>query len=81
MADTINLTSDEAMAAVFAEFSYPAIEDDEFTEKMYSERYDMPIQTANNSLHRALKAGKVTRRYVICNERRCWGYRFVAETR
>jgi hypothetical protein len=73
------LTIDDAMQAVFEQFSAPDIEPDEFTERMYADRYGMPSQTASRQLNAALKAGMVTRRWVLANGKRCWGYRPVTD--
>jgi hypothetical protein len=72
-----DLTIDAAMAAVFKEFGVPPIEPDEFTERMYSDKYHIPPQSVGRQLQDAIRAGKLSRRWVLHDGRRCWGYRLV----
>lgn len=69
------LTVEQAIQAIYQEFGAPPIADDEFTERMYSDMIGVPSQTASRQLLEALKAGRVVRRQVLCNGKRCWGYK------
>lgn len=78
MADTINLTVDDAMAAVFAEFGSPEIDlETEFTEGMFASANNLSEQSAYSLMGEALKAGRVTRHRARHNGRRVWAYSLV----
>ena len=74
-----NITVEQAMDAVFSEFGFPAIdlEGGEFTMTMYAEHHGIPMQSVGRHLQDAIKAGKLERRRVLHEGRRCWGYRLV----
>jgi hypothetical protein len=73
-----DITADDAMQAVFEAFGTPALEIGiEFTEAMYAEKHRIPTKSVGRQLQDAIKAGKLTRRWVIHDGRRRWGYRLV----
>ena len=68
---------EEAMDYIYSDFGLPEIDAEEFTIKQYAERYGVPISTADHHLTRGVRHGILSKRRVVCNGRRCWGYRLV----
>jgi len=81
MAGTINLTIEEAMAAVYEQFGYPPIdrEGGEFTVQEYADRPGIPYNTASSQLKHAVKAGVLSERRVISSGTNCNAYKIMVK--
>ncbi len=79
MASNINLTVEQAMAAVYEQYGAPPIdrEGGEFTVNDYATHLGIPYNTANEQIVRAVRAGTLVKRYVLVNGKKCNGYKIV----